>query len=571
MQKGDRIQLKIESCGMGGEGVARYDSMVVFVPATLPGDQVLAQVSEVKKNYVRAKVYKLLQASPDRVEPLCPIFYRCGGCEMQHVSYERQLETKRRWVKDAIAKECRVAVDVEPIYTDGRQFGYRNKIQVPLALIDGKVCAGYYKPQSHEPVPFEKIDSAQLGDCPLTDRHMQDIVDLFCAWAQKRGVGIYDERAHSGLLRHLVVRRVGDAYAITVVVNGTTLPYRDELVRTFCEHGLTFSLYLSVNDKRTNVIMGNKIRLLYGQARLPQEILGVKCEVSPLSFMQVNDNVRDEIYRTVGQIVSRYARCVAIDAYSGVGVTTNLLARFAERAIGIEIVPDAVADADRLAALNGNRDKITNICGDCRKALPDLMRTLEADYDVSHRMRLDHEAFEAIRNGEKRYELRLFDAKRAALKIGDVIRFTDLSDGRILDVRVQTLDRFANFGALFDVLGDKGICAGEIGSKETFENAMRAYYEDERVARYGVLAIGLEALQTTVLVLDPPRKGCDFGVIESIMTAPPQAIVYVSCNPATLARDLNYLLPAYEIQRVVPFDMFPNCAHVETLVSLVRK
>lgn len=572
MQKGDSVRLTIVSSGMGGDGVAKYDGMTVFVPAALPGEEVMAQVVEVKKQYARARVYKLLNASPDRVEPLCPIYYRCGGCEMQHIAYRRQSEIKRGWVRDCIAKECRVTPDVAEVVTDGRQYGYRNKIQVPLAVVDGKVCAGYFRPESHQIVPFGKVESKTLGDCPLNDRAMQTIVDLFCDWVHRYCLDVYDETAHRGLLRHLVVRRVGDAYAITVVVNGNRLPAADRLIETFCAHGLRFSLYLSINDKPTNVILGNRIKTLYGDRRLRQQIMGVTCEVSPLSFMQVNDGVRDALYGHIRSIVSRYARCALIDAYSGVGVTTNLLAPYVDRAVGIEIVPQAVADADRLAMLNGNADKIENICGDCRKVLPEAIGRLGGNYEIACEMRLTHEAFDAIARGAKRYELRLCDAKRAALCAGDTIRFTDCSDGRILDAEATELTRFSDFGALYDALNGKGICSGgDTVQRDAFVASMGAYYSEEQIGRCGALAIGLRVKCTPVVILDPPRKGCDYGVIETIVAALPHCVIYVSCNPATLARDLKYLLAAYQIESITPFDMFPNCGHVECVTTMIRK
>ncbi len=457
MNKGDILQVEIVGTGMNGEGVTKVDGKVVFVPMTLEGEQVKVQITEDKKAFATAKVIKMLQPSPLRVAPLCPIYFGCGGCEMQHIDYAHQLAIKTNRVADCIRKQCRQDIPVLPTIASPSKWGYRNKVQLPITLVDGKIAVGYFRNGTHKVVPLGKVEDGTLGDCPLHDRAMQEVIDVFLDWANRNDLSVYDETSHRGLLRHFCVRKVGNSFAIVVVVNGNSLPNHNSLIDDFVAHGLSFSLYLSINTDRTNVIYGKCIKTLYGRDTLFDEILGVKVGVSPLSFMQINDGVRDMIYSKVGEIISKSSHSVVFDLFSGVGVMSNIFAKYADKVVGIEIVPDAVRNADMLAKLNGNQDKITNVCGDVTVELPKQIAKYSAD---------------------------------------------KLSDG--------------------------------------------------------------------IVVVDPPRKGCSPEVIDCLLQARPKQIIYVSCNPATLARDMAMLLSKYCVDFVQPYDMFPMTGHVETLVKLTR-
>lgn len=433
------------------------DGMVVFVPLCMQGEKVRVMVREVNKKFARATVIKVLEASADRVYPLCPVFYRCGCCDMQHIKYEKQLEIKKANVEACLYKALGRKVDVDDVRGDGVIFGYRNKIQVPLAMAGGKVAAGYYKGNTHNVVPFGERVREDLGACVMYESGMQDVLDAFLGYANDSGLDCYDERTGKGFLRHFVARKVGDKYAVVVVGNGKKLPLERKLIKALTDTGREFSLYFDSNTKNTNVIMSPDIKVLYGEERLEADILGVKAKVSPLSFMQINDGVRDMIYSRVASMIKEGGEKVVVDAYSGAGVLTNVLAKSAEKVYGIEIVPEAVADADELTKDSGNSDKVKNICGDCAEKLPML-------------------ASELKERGEK-------------------------------------------------------FC----------------------------------------VVLDPPRKGCDERVLKAIISSKPDKVCYISCNPATLARDLAALDGDYEILSVSPYDMFPQTKHVETLVLLKRK
>lgn len=447
----DKITVEITSVGMNGEGVARVDGMVVFVPYTLLGEQAIVEITQVKKAYAFGKVIKLLRASEDRARPLCKLCFKCGGCEMQHIKYDTQLAIKRNTVKNCIDRECGIDFPVDSTVPSPDIYGYRNKIQLPISKVDGKIAGGYFASNTHKAVANSV--QGEGGGCALNAEGIQLIVDCFLDHIQRFGIEVYDETSHSGLIRHLVVRKVGDKFSVCAVVNGDGLPEYKAFARKMEEAGVNFSLYISSNKKRTNVIMGDTVRLLVGNECVEGDAMGVKYSVSPQSFMQVNDKVRDLIYSRVGEIIKESGISNVIDAYSGIGIMSNIFAAYCDRVYAIEIVEQAVEDARRLAKLNGNGDKIVNICGDCAQRLPELIARMDG----------------------------------------------------------------------------------------------------------------------SAVVLDPPRKGCDTRVLESLLKAKPDRIIYISCNPATLARDMKYLLSEYEPVSITPYDMFPHTKHIETLVCLKRK
>ena len=451
MQVGDILTVDITSVGMDGEGVAKVDGVVLFVLGTLVGETAKVQITQVKKSFCFAKVVKILVSSIDRIDPPCKICFKCGGCEMLHIDYARQLEIKRLHVKNCLERECKRDFTIDSTVASPRQIGYRNKIQVPISYQDGKLAGGYFAPNSHKVVPFCR--QGESGSCLLNSDGMQAILDAFLDYMKEEGLTAYDETNHKGLVRHFVIRKVDGKFAICVVINGSGLPNRNRLVSMLNTLGIEFALYISPNTRRTNVIMGEKVITLYGDEALQGEALGVKYLVSPQSFMQINDGVRDMIYSKVGEIIKDSGIANVIDAYSGIGIMSNIFAKYADKVYAIEIVPQAIANSKILAKLNGNDDKIINICGDCAQELPKV---------------------------------------------------------------VSRLDK-------------------------------------------------------SIVVLDPPRKGCDGAVLKSLLSALPDKIIYISCNPATLARDVNILLDKYEPVSITPYDMFPNTKHIETLVVLSHK
>ena len=454
MKLDEIIEVKIESIGMEGEGVARCDGFVVFIEGALLNEEIRAQVKEVKKNFARARVIKVLKASENRCTPLCPIFFRCGGCDMQHIKYEEQLKIKKANVKNCIDKACKIDAKVDDVVHGEKLFGYRNKEQIPIRKVNGKAMAGFYKEGTHTFVPFEKSSNESLGDCPLHNSKMQKILDTIVEFINKEKISTYDEKTNTGLIRHVVIRQINDSFSICIVINGDRIKMIEKLVDNLNKLSIPYSLYYSENKRQTNVIFGDTLTCVSGSDKIEGEALGVRFSVNPYSFLQINDEIRDLIYSKVLEVIGENKDTVVLDLYSGIGILSNIMAKNAKKVIGIEIVPQAIEDANKLAIINGNKN-IENICDDVQKALPKVVAKLK---------------------GEK-----------------------------------------------------------------------------------------------VVAVIDPPRKGCDKSVLDAIKGAKPQKIVYISCNPATLARDLNILQNEYDIKSITPYDMFPQTKHVETVALMTRK
>ena len=446
MEEKDVAILTIENYGMEGEGVAHEGGYTVFVPFAMVGEKVKVAVDRVKGQLVFAHIIKMLLPSPDRKDPACPLFGKCGGCALRHLSYESQCAVKKENVRALFKKNAGVELAEIPFFGE-RSDGYRNKIALPFGLSEGKAVLGMYKRGTHKVLPLEK--------CPLHGEWIEPLIQAVVSFAQKRSVSVYDERSGKGLLRHLVARRLpvngGYEYAVILVVNGAKLPFEKEFAQetTRALDGKT-SVYLCKNTGRNNVILTGDIRTLLGEDKIRAELCGGVWEVSPLAFLQVNFPVAEKIYSRVVDMIPQGA--TVVDAYSGTGIMSALIGNKAKKVVGIETIPDAVKDANANAARYGVADKVTHLCGETERLLPDLVK--------------------------------------------------------------------------------------DLGSY--------------------------------VLVVDPPRAGLDPKVVETILSCSPERIVYVSCSPATLTRDLAALSPKYKIESVELFDMFPSTPHVETVVCLEK-
>ena len=446
MKEKDLFTLRIESYGMEGEGVAHEGGFTFFVPYAMAGEEVKVAVDRVKGSVVFAHIIKMISPSPDRRDPACPLFGKCGGCALRHIPYEKQLEIKRENVRALFRKNAGIELGEIPI-TPSREDGYRNKVALPFGFSEGEATLGMYRRATHKVLPLKK--------CPLHGEWIEPLIEAVLAFVNKHKISVYDEKSGKGLLRHLVARRLpigGEwEYSVILVANGKGIPKEAELAAEL-ERTLDgkVSLYLCKNTMRNNVILTGEIRTIRGEEYIRAEICGSVAEVSPLSFLQVNFEIAEAIYQAVADAVPEGKRVV--DAYSGTGIMTALLAKKAKNVIGIETIPDAVKDANANAARFGVADKVKHLCGETEKVLPTL--------------------------------------------------------------------------------------AAELGEY--------------------------------VLVVDPPRAGLDEQVVDTILSCPPERIIYVSCSPATLTRDLARLGAAYHLDSVRLYDMFPNTPHVETL-CLLRK
>ncbi|NLJ24279.1 MAG: 23S rRNA (uracil(1939)-C(5))-methyltransferase RlmD [Firmicutes bacterium] len=443
---GQQTELEITGLGHAGEGVGRVNDFAIFVPGTIPGDQILAKIQEVKRNHGRASIIKVIRSAAGRVAPECVVAGDCGGCQLQHMAYESQLEWKRQLVVDALTRIGKFEEPlVQPVIGMAHPCGYRNKVQYPMGLVGGKVALGFYRRGTHAIVPIEECANTH----PLCNKALQVVSYLLA----EIGLVPYDEITGDGLIRHLVCR-VSTAHnqlMVILVTNGKEVSGMAKLVekmRAALPELVTVAQ--NVNTKRTNVIMGEKTRILWGAPYLIEELNGLKFAISPRSFFQVNSEQAAILCHKVVEYAKIGQRTRALDCYSGTGSIALHLAREGAHVIGIEVVPEAIGDAKLNAELN-------HISG-------------------------------------------------AEFRVGRV------------------------------------------------ESELPGILEEGSV---------------DMAVLDPPRKGCESEVLGALLQAKIPRLVYVSCNPSSLARDLAILAEGgYELREVQPVDMFPQTSHVECVVLM---
>ena len=447
LNKNDDIELRIDSLGSEGQGVGRYEGMAVFVPFALPNELVKAHIIKVAKNYAVGKLIKVIEPSKVRREPRCSSFTRCGGCNLMHMDYAAQLEYKRGLVENAFARIAKIeGVHVENTIGMDEPYHYRNKAAFPFAMVDGRMCFGFFAPRSHRLIPID--------GCFIEQEPLYNVASAVHCWAEENEIQPYDEETGSGTIRHVVSRITtsGDIMAV-IVTKGRPKKLNKlvDMLKERCE-GIK-SIILNRNDEDTNVIFGRSYETLWGEDTLTENLCGFEFSVSAASFLQVNPVQTECLYAQVEAFLPEKDGFEAIDVYCGTGTISMILSKRAKHVTGIENIKPAVEDAARNAERNGagNADFI---CADAAEALPELI--------------------------------------------------------------------------------EKGT-------------------------------------RPDVIVIDPPRKGCDKAVLNAITGSAVQRVIYVSCDPATLARDVRILVDGgYSIQKVQPIDMFPQTAHVETVCLLSK-
>lgn len=451
MQKDDLIRVTIEDLSSDGLGVGHSDGMAFFIKDTVIGDEVEAKIMKMKKTYGYARMTKLLVPSPDRIEARCPVARQCGGCQIQSMSYPAQLRFKENKVRNNLMRIGKFEnPPMEPIIGMDTPFRYRNKAQFPIGYSrDGRRIAGFYAGRTHAII--------ECKDCLLGARVNQEILETVLSHMEQFQIEPYEEQTGKGLLRH-VMTRVGHSTGeimVCLVVNGTKLPHEEALIATLTGISGMASVTLNTNTEKTNVIMGRKQRLLWGRPYIEDTIGAVRFRISPLSFFQVNPLQTEKLYGKALEYAGLTGEETVWDLYCGIGTISLFLAQRAKKVCGVEIVPAAIEDARKNAALNG----FTNaefFVGKAEEVLPEKYKT--------------------------------------------------------------------------------------------------------------------EGITADVIVVDPPRKGCEESVLTTMIQMQPKRIVYVSCDSATLARDLKYLCEnGYTLQKYCPVDMFGNSVHVETVVLLSQQ
>ena len=525
LKTGDEIEIEITALSSGGHGIGRYQGFAVFVPFTWMGDHITAQITKVQKNYAEAKLVDILIPSPERVEPPCPAFGNCGACSLMHASYSAQLEAKRRIVQDAFERIGGISgVTVKPTIGMDTPLCYRNKASFPFGNHNGRVVFGCYEKRSHRLIP--------LDGCLIQNEKSIIAMKTLCKWANDFGIRAYDptptgsmgngrRRARDasavsstntkkqGILRHGVIRCTEGGTMVIVVTTGK-LPHRDELVeRLLSAIPDIKSIIHNVNPNDTNLIMGRENRVLFGSDTVIEDLNSLSFAVSAQSFLQVNPKQTIVLYNAAIDALELNMSDSVIDLYCGIGTISLLMAKRVKKVLGIEAVPAAIEDAKR----NAVRNKLNNasfICGSVEDVLPKILRHGSVRHGVSAQM-------------------------------------TDNGNG----------------------IENRAFECGSIKTESPeSQGSLPAYDSSEGGTYPGTLGAGKEF---TALVLDPPRVGVDKAAIDAIAASGIGRIAYVSCNPATLARDCKLLCAGgYVINSVQPVDMFPETEHVETVCLLSK-
>lgn len=489
MRKNESCTVEIVDMSFQGEGIGKFEGYTLFVKDAVVGDVVRAKVTKAKKSYGYARLEELLVPSPYRVEPPCPQHRRCGGCQLQALSYEKQLELKENKVRSDLERiGGLIDVPMRPIVGMKEPLRYRNKAQYPVGHDkDGNLVAGFYAGRTHTIIDSE--------ECYLGQTVNGEILRAVKAYMQECHVQPYDEQNGTGLVRHVLIRSgnakkasdetetsvclegAGAEYStveeaemalhlkstgvnateimVCLVTNGNKLPQADVLIKKLRSIPGVVSIMQNVNCERTNVILGTQVRTLWGKPAIRASIGSLQFFVSPLSFFQVNPVQTEKLYGKALEYAGLTGNETVWDLYCGIGTISLFLAQKAKQVYGVEIVPQAIEDAKRNAAAN------------------------------------------------------------------------DISNAEFF-----------------------------VGKAE--EVVPRKYAE--------------EGISADVVVVDPPRKGCDEALLSTIIKMAPTRIVYVSCDPATLARDVKYLVGnGYEVKEVTPVDMFPMTVHVETVCLMSKE
>ncbi|WP_102347862.1 23S rRNA (uracil(1939)-C(5))-methyltransferase RlmD [Bacillus sp. Marseille-P3661] len=448
--KNQIINVTFEDLTHDGAGVAKVEGYPIFVANGLPGEKGQVKVTKVKKGYGYGRLLDIYEQSAARQEPLCPIYNQCGGCQLQHMSYAAQLAYKKKQVSDVLTRIGKLEnVNVHDVLGMEDPWRYRNKAQVPVGEREGGLVAGFYQQRSHNIINMDR--------CLIQVEENDEIVQGVKVIAEQNGVSAYNEQTHRGDLRHIMTRygRHTKDVMVVLITRSSKLPNQDKIIDEIKKrYPQVKSIVQNINKKRTNVIFGDETKLLWGEEYLYDYIGDIRFAISARSFYQVNPEQTKVLYNKALEYAELTGEETVIDAYCGIGTISLFLAQKAKKVYGVEIVPEAIEDANRNAKLNG----MTNV-----------------EYEVGQ---------------------------------------------------------------------------AEVVIPKWYENGIKA----------------------DVIVVDPPRKGCDESLLQTIIDMKSKRVVYVSCNPGTLARDLRILeAGGYKTTEVQPVDMFPHTTHVECVAQLILK
>ena len=450
IEKNKEYIVDIIDNGFEGEGIAKIDDFTIFIPNAIKGEKIKVLIVKVLSSYAYGKIIEIIEKSPNRVEIDCPTYKRCGGCDLRHVDYEETLNMKQNTVQNLVNKNLKTKIEVKPTWGMGNPYHYRNKLQFPVGVDkEGKPVIGVFANRTHEIIPIE--------NCLIQNEKSVQIAKYVLDCIKKYNISVYNEKNQTGLVRHIVVKssRYFNEYMVIIVINGDFLPFEKEFAtdlsyacREIC------SIFVNINKKNTNVILGNKNKLIYGKEYLEDFLGNFVFKISPLSFYQVNAVQAEAMYNYAVEEAEITKNDIVFDLYCGIGTISLFMAKYAKKVYGVEIVEQAI----QMAKENAKSNEIENtefIAGDTEFILTDLIQNKKIIPDV--------------------------------------------------------------------------------------------------------------------IMVDPPRKGLDNTTINNILEIKPRKVVYISCNPASLVRDLAKMERVYEIKSIQPFDMFPLTHHVECCAVLNLK
>ncbi|MBC1487204.1 23S rRNA (uracil(1939)-C(5))-methyltransferase RlmD [Listeria seeligeri] len=448
LKKNQSVEITIEDLTHDGNGVGKIDGYPLFIPNTLPGEKVTAKIIKLNKNYGFARMENLEVVSAERVEPPCAVYSKCGGCSLQHLSYVGQLAFKRNQVEETMKRIGKLNVEVKETLGMENPWRYRNKSQVPVGFVNGKLTAGFYQKRSHQII--------DMSTCLIQSEQGDFAVQKTREVLAKYGTEPYDEKTGKGDIRHIMTRfaHTTGQLMLVLVTTKDRLPFKEEIIRDLTEQLALTSIVQNINPQKTNVIFGDRTKTLWGKDIIEDTIHGIRFAISARSFYQVNPLQTEVLYQQAIEAAELTGEETVIDAYCGIGSISLCLAKKAKHVYGVEIVDQAIQDARANAELN-NLNNTTFETGKAEEVIPTWYKA-------------------------------------------------------------------------------------------------------------GIVA--------DVLVVDPPRKGCDEKLLQTILAMKPKKVVYVSCNPGTLARDMKILSDGgYEANQVQPVDMFPMTTHIEAVTVLNLK
>lgn len=450
IEKNKEYLVDIIDNGFEGEGIAKIDDFTIFIPNAIKGEKIKVLIVKVLSSYAYGKIIEIIEKSPNRVEIDCPTYKRCGGCDLRHVDYEETLNMKQNTVQNLVNKNLKTEIEVKPTWGMGNPYHYRNKLQFPVGVDkEGKPVIGVFANRTHEIIPIE--------NCLIQNEKSVQIAKYVLDCIKKYNISVYNEKNQTGLVRHIIVKssRYFNEYMVIIVINGDFLPFEKEFATDlFYSCREICSIFVNINKKNTNVILGNKNKLIYGREYLEDFLGNFVFKISPLSFYQVNAVQAEAMYNYAVEEAEITKNDIVFDLYCGIGTISLFMAKRAKKVYGVEIVEQAI----QMAKENAKSNEIENtefIAGDTEFILTDLIQNKKIIPDV--------------------------------------------------------------------------------------------------------------------IMVDPPRKGLDNTTINNILEIKPRKVVYISCNPASLVRDLAKMERVYEIKSIQPFDMFPLTHHTESIAVLKLK